>query len=104
MKEVSFTNLFESLDRRLQEEAGRTAQGPAHSSDADGTAIQRHMHSYAVTEDMNGFKRMQMCRQALEALDRYIIPPYMCICSMRSSYCHHMQTWLEPLLSSKAVS
>jgi hypothetical protein len=34
------------------------------------TAILRHMGGYAVVQQMNGIKRIQKCRQALDALDR----------------------------------
>ena len=67
MKEIFFHNLFKSMDahREEQESSASSAQ-----STTMHTAIQRHMQGYAVAENMNGFKRMQMCRHALEALDR----------------------------------
>ena len=69
MKDISFLKLFEAMDQK-QESDNRRAQETVQSVGST-TAIHRHMHSYAVAECMNGLKRMQMCRQALEALDRY---------------------------------
>ena len=34
------------------------------------TAIHRHMGSYTMVQGMNGIKRIQLCRHALDALDR----------------------------------
>jgi hypothetical protein len=34
------------------------------------TAIDRHMGGYRAVVGMNGIKRIQMCRQGLDALDR----------------------------------
>ena len=66
--EVFYDRLFEAMDRT--NEADQRGQ-PLPSQPVTGvTAIHRHMQSYALTESMNGFKRMQLCRQALEALDR----------------------------------
>ena len=33
-------------------------------------AITRHMGAYAIVVGMNGIKRIQLCRRALDALDR----------------------------------
>jgi hypothetical protein len=72
---LSFANLFEAMDEELSnhDEAHHDpARQNAGQVDGDGSilAIDRHMSSYARTENMNGFRRMQLCRQALDALDR----------------------------------
>ena len=68
MKEIFFHNLFKSMDAHREEQESRASSA---QSTTMHTAIQRHMQGYAVAENMNGFKRMQMCRHALEALDRF---------------------------------
>ena len=68
MRQISFARLFEAADRRHEDESRQRAEPLAMQSAP--RAIDRHMHSYTVTENMNGFKRMQICRQSLEALDR----------------------------------
>ncbi len=101
-KEVSFTNLFESLDRKLQEDEAKA--GLSAQQGSAGTAIERHMHSYAVTENMNGFKRMQMCRQALEALDRSSYSFFFWLLLLHNNNTALEQERLESLFSSKAFS
>lgn len=65
-KKVSLKPLFESWDKlQAKEEAARIAQRRGIN-----TAIQRHMDSYKTAEGMNGFKRIQQCRRALDALDK----------------------------------
>jgi hypothetical protein len=66
---ISFVNLFAAMDAHLDEvqQAAREREQQQHGHTL---AIQRHMGGYAETEAMNGFRRMQLCRQALEALDR----------------------------------
>ena len=66
MQAISFTGLYESLDALLQEER-QQLQDTRRSSTL---AIQLHMRSFSNTEAMDGFKRMHLCRQALDALDR----------------------------------
>ena len=68
MLSLSFANLFEAMDAHLQHEDERASMATADA--AHTLAIDRHMHSYAQTQNMNGFRRMQLCRQALDALDR----------------------------------
>jgi hypothetical protein len=66
MQAISFTGLYESLDALLQEER-QQLQDTRRSSTL---AIQLHMRSFSNMEAMDGFKRMHLCRQALDALDR----------------------------------
>lgn len=72
---LSFANLFEAMDDQLAAQTDAAAGSGQHQQQmmTTGTtllAIDRHMDSYARTDNMNGFRRMQLCRQALEALDR----------------------------------
>lgn len=78
---VSFANLFAAMDTELEaEEAGRgaaadrggsgVADAASHNNGGHRLAIERHMRGYAQMYNMNGFRRMQLCRQALDALDR----------------------------------
>jgi len=66
---VFFTKLFETLDRKIEEEQSKSANRDQRQN-THPLAIHRHMNSFTATENMNGFKRMQLCRQALDALDR----------------------------------
>jgi len=66
---VSFTNLFEAMDLHLENiEAEQIDNG--QNTQNHTLAIQRHMQAISTTQNMNGFRRMQLCRQALDALDR----------------------------------
>ena len=66
---ISLLNLFAAMDTHIDEER-RLARERDEQQQGHTLAIERHMSSYAQTEGMNGLKRMQLCRQALEALDR----------------------------------
>ena len=66
-RRISLKPLFASIDRvgKHEEVLKTRSQQPGFS-----TAISRHMRGYASAQSMNGIKRVQLCRQALEALDR----------------------------------
>jgi hypothetical protein len=65
-RRISLKPLFMAMDKvEKREEVSRQFKKQGVSS-----AISRHMRSYADTQGMNGIKRIQLCRQALEALDR----------------------------------
>jgi hypothetical protein len=67
-KMVSFHKLFAALDKKNDEiEDGIAASKRKHTAK---TAIERHMGGFQTIENMNGIKRIQLCRQGLEALDR----------------------------------
>ena len=66
-KKISLHPLFVSMDRILYREEN---QAQASASNGPSTAISRHMKSYTSIQGMNGIKRIQLCRQALDALDR----------------------------------
>jgi hypothetical protein len=76
--QLSFANLFEAMDEHLLMHAEpQTTNGGARNRSQQQQqqqhqtlAIHRHMQSMEVTQNMNGFRRMQLCRQALDALDR----------------------------------
>jgi len=65
-KKISFKPLFIQWDKIAAREAALRALKRRGIS----TAIQRHMQNDKVSEGMNGFKRIQLCRRALEALDK----------------------------------
>ena len=64
--EISLKPLFAAWDRHedLENKKKDILKKGSHS------AIERHMKDFQVNEKMNGFKRIQLCRSALEALDR----------------------------------
>ena len=65
-RRICLRPLFAAIDRvEQQEEKSRQFKKQGVTS-----AICRHMRSYAECQGMNGIKRIQLCRQALEALDR----------------------------------
>ena len=65
-RKISLKPLFAAMDRvEKREEVSRQFKKQGVSS-----AISRYMRCYADTQGMNGIKRIQLCRQALEALDR----------------------------------
>lgn len=65
-RKISLKPLFAAIDRvELQEEKSRQFKKQRVS-----TAISRHMRTYADSKGMTGIKRIQLCRQALDALDR----------------------------------
>lgn len=66
MKRVSLRPLFGAWDQVVAQESSTNAHRPRGIT----TAIQRHMSNFRVVEGMNGFKRIQLCRKALEALDK----------------------------------
>lgn len=66
-KLVSYYKLFASLDYKIEEKKSYLTSDRTATSK---TAIERHMSSFQNVENMNGIKRIQLCRQALEALDR----------------------------------
>ncbi len=64
---VSFFKLFAAIDQKNKEREKK------HSSEKNitaKTAIERHMGCFQNADNMNGVKRIQLCRQALDALDR----------------------------------
>ncbi len=65
-KLLSFHKLFSVLDKEIlrKNKDTDTVHGNAQ------TAIERHMGGFQTIENMNGIKRIQLCRQALDALDR----------------------------------
>ena len=65
-KLVSFHKLFSVLDQQIVNENKDTSSN--HVSNQ--TAIERHMGGFQTVENMNGIKRIQLCRQALDALDK----------------------------------
>lgn len=70
-KVVSFHRLFSALDKKNDEnERSKTLRSKNTSQNGSKTAIERHMGSFQTIENMNGIKRIQLCRQGLEALDR----------------------------------
>lgn len=68
---VSLKPLFEAVDwvlhERQKEQAHRRAGASAR------TAIDRHMREIHGLEGFNGLRRIQLCRAALDALDRRVI-------------------------------
>ena len=63
---ISIKRLFAALDASMceaDEERRRTQAGPQ-------TAISRHFSNYVAATTMNGLQRLQLCRRALDALDR----------------------------------
>ena len=63
---ISLRRLFCALDSSTAEvdaQRRRTQAGPQ-------TAIARHVSNFAVSVEMNGLQRLQLCRRALDALDR----------------------------------
>jgi hypothetical protein len=64
-KKISLKPLFLAWDRLSSKEKENNVQIVEIN-----TAIQRHMIGSKVVEGMNGFKRMDLCRKALEALDK----------------------------------
>ena len=67
MQEVCLRPLFESMDDAEAEVEKRRIR---RSESARTTAIDRHMGAYWEVVGLNGIKRIQLCRQALDALDR----------------------------------
>ena len=65
---VSLHPLFQSMNVVLEEE--RAARERQRAGESARTAIQRHMGNQQSSEAMNGLKRIQLCRSALDALDR----------------------------------
>lgn len=55
-----------AFDNKNEEKQRRKAKNHQHAK----TAIERHMGCFETMENMNGIKRIQMCRQALDALDK----------------------------------
>ena len=66
MKRISLNVLFSSWDKAKEIETKKNAENNVGPS----TAIQRHMKGHDMVKEMNGLKRMNLCRRALEALDR----------------------------------
>jgi hypothetical protein len=64
---VSFAKLFTAFDQKNKE---REEEQSPETANASKNAIERHMGSFQNAENMNGIKRIQLCRQALNALDR----------------------------------
>ena len=63
---LSLNKLFSAFDMSMQSvntQREREMGGPQ-------TAIEHHMSGYKQFEKMNGLRRVQMCRKALDALDR----------------------------------
>lgn len=70
-KIVSFHRLFSALDKKNEDsERNEALQRRNNGLGGNTTAIERHMGSFQKIENMNGIKRIHLCRQALEALDR----------------------------------
>lgn len=65
-KVVSFHKLFAAYDKKRELLENNTKERKTFNK----TAIERHMGGFETVENMNGIKRIQMCRQALEALDK----------------------------------
>jgi hypothetical protein len=66
MRRVCLKPLFAAMDEAAAErEKTHTRRNMAMT-----TAIDRHMGGYQRVSDMNGIKRIQLCRQGLDALDR----------------------------------
>lgn len=66
-KKVSLKPFFEAWDSiNAKEQAVKTSIQQGITK----TALHRHMQSFKVAEGMNGFKRIQKCRSALNALDK----------------------------------
>ena len=70
MASICFSRLFEAMDKKRKEDEQKAQEIGNKSAQNNMIAIHRHMNSYILNESMNGFKRMQLCRQALEALDK----------------------------------
>ena len=66
-KVLSFHKLFAALDQTIENQKSQTISDKTTTTK---TAIERHMGGFQSVENMNGIKRIQKCRQALEALDR----------------------------------
>jgi len=65
-RKISLRPLFAAVDRvDLQEDILKKKRKQGVS-----TAISRHMSGYNEAQQMNGIKRIQLCRRGLEALDR----------------------------------
>ena len=70
-KVVSFHRLFTALDKKNEDvERSKVLCSKNSRQISNKTAIERHMGSFQTIENMNGIKRIQLCRQGLEALDR----------------------------------
>ena len=67
MKQVCLRPLFAAMDD-TEAEKQKVCKKDAATSLV--RAIDRHMGAYTTVVDMNGIKRIQLCRQALDALDR----------------------------------
>jgi hypothetical protein len=67
-KMVSFHKLFAALDAK--NEGIEDGIAASRRKLAPKTAIERHMGGFQTIENMTGIKRIQLCRQGLEALDR----------------------------------
>jgi hypothetical protein len=67
---ISFLNLFDPMDAHIDRERELAGQQQQQQQSGNALAIHRHMSGYAQSEGMNGLKRMQLCRQALDALDK----------------------------------
>ena len=65
---VSLARLFSAFDTLHSRQSAR--QSSRAQRERVQTALERHMSSYTVSENLCGFKRMRNCRRALEALDR----------------------------------
>ena len=66
-KSVSMAPLFSMMDHHLAtEERARTARRQGMRT----TALGRHMGAQSKHGEMNGIRRIQLCRSALDALDR----------------------------------
>ena len=65
--EISLRPLFarvDSINRQILEKQNRIARDP------ERTAITRHMSAHEAVKEMDGLKRITLCRSALEAIDR----------------------------------
>lgn len=65
-KRLSLNRLFDAFD---ESEAQKIADR-ARNDVASRSVIDRHMDAYSSGEGMNGLKRIELCRRALDALDR----------------------------------
>ncbi len=71
MQHVSLRPVFSMMDHVLEQEA-RAKAAREQKQGMMKTAIGRHMGGYVSSEEskLNGIKRIQLCRNALDALDR----------------------------------
>ena len=67
-KMLSFHKLFAALDKK--DEDYEYSIAISKNKNTTKNAIERHMGGFQTIENMNGIKRIQLCRQGLEALDR----------------------------------